>query len=58
MKLNDNKQLKELIDNTIETKNIIQQSKKDIESIKDTLNSRFNNFKPFDKTTKNKRAKA
>lgn len=52
VKLNDNNQLKQLIDNNTQIKIIIQQSQQDIKSIKDTLNIRLNDCKKLDKTTK------
>ena len=41
VKLNENKQLKELIENDIQSKVIIQQTQLDIKSIKDTLNKQL-----------------
>lgn len=47
VKLNDNNQLKELINNTSQNNNILQQSQEDIRAIRDTLNSRINNNEPI-----------
>ena len=41
IKLNDNKQLKEIIDNEVQNKVIFQQTQQDIISIKDTLNNQI-----------------